>query len=85
MHKGDPIRKVLARHHRRLSLERLPPYAPMLNPVEQLWGWLKYGRLSNFAAHNAHELNRKIVARLNVISKNQPRLRTFFRASQLPL
>jgi putative transposase len=85
MHKGDPIRRILARHHRRLSFERLPPYAPMLNPVEQLWGWLKYGQLNNFATHNTHELNRKIVARLNVISRNQPRLRAFFRASKLPL
>ena len=84
MHKGDPIRALLARYPQRLTLERLPPYAPMLNPVEQLWGWLKYGRLSNFAAHNAHELNRRIIARLNVICRNQRRLQAFFRASELP-
>lgn len=84
-HKGDPIRAVQRRYDDRLTIERLPPYAPTLNPVECLWGWLKYGRLCNFAASNAHELNRKIVARLNVISRNQRRLRTFFRASDLPL
>ncbi len=47
MHKGDPIRELVDHFADRLSLERLPPYAPMLNPVESLWSWLKWGRLSN--------------------------------------
>ena len=34
MHKGDPIRDLLSHFAGRLDLERLPPYAPMLNPVE---------------------------------------------------
>jgi putative transposase len=84
-HKGDLIRAVEHRYTDRLTLERLPPYAPMVNPVEFLWGWLKYGRLCNFGASDAHELNCKVVARLNVIPRNQKRLRTFFRASRLPL
>ena len=41
MHKGDPIRDLEAHFADRLSLERLPPWAPMLNPVEPLWSWLK--------------------------------------------
>ena len=31
----------------RLVVERLPPYAPDLNPVEQIWGNLKGGELAN--------------------------------------
>ena len=46
MHKGDPIRQTQEVYSDRITLERLPPYAPMLNPVEPLWSWLKYGRLS---------------------------------------
>lgn len=49
MHHGEPIRDLLARFPR-LSIEYLPPYAPDLNAVEQLWTLLKYGRLSNYAA-----------------------------------
>ena len=41
MHKGDPIRELEDHFAGRLSLERLPPYAPKLNPVEPLWSWLK--------------------------------------------
>lgn len=84
-HKGDPIREFKERYSHRMTFEPLPPYAPMLNPVEQVWQWLKWCRLNNFAAHNAHELNRKVVARLNVIWKNQRRLRRFFQASELPM
>jgi transposase len=47
MHKGFAIRQLLKRHPR-LTLEWLPPYAPELNPVEQLWSHLKFGYCSNF-------------------------------------
>ena len=40
MHKGESIRVLLGRHPGRLALERLPAYAPMLNPIEPLWIWL---------------------------------------------
>ena len=85
MHKGAPIRALLARHARRLTLERLPAYAPMLNPVEALWSWLKYGRLANFAPHDARELAARIRVELRSIQRSQPKLRNLFHAPQLPL
>jgi hypothetical protein len=45
MHRGDPIRQLVGHFTDRLSLDDLPPWAPMLCPVEPLWGWLKYDRL----------------------------------------
>jgi hypothetical protein len=57
MHQGEPIRALEEQFADRLSLERLPPWAPMLNPVEPLWSWLKWERLSNFAAHDVSELD----------------------------
>jgi transposase len=56
MHKGEPICRVL-HDYPRLTLERLPPYAPELNPVEYLWTHLKYGQLPNFLPGNVFELN----------------------------
>jgi transposase len=56
MHKGEPIAQVLA-DFPRLSLERLPPYAPELNPVEYLWNHLKYGQLANFVPDNVFDLD----------------------------
>jgi putative transposase len=85
MHKGDPIRAAVARFQPRLTLEKLPPYAPMLNPVEPLWSWLKYGRLCNAAPSNASELNRSVVRELRQISADQDFLRSMWHGSELPL
>jgi transposase len=85
MHKGDPIRELLAQFKGRLELERLPAHAPMLNPVEQVWTWLKYDRLCNFAPRDAHHLNEAIIRELDPIREDQERLRNFFHASDLPL
>ena len=39
-----------------LTVERLPAYAPELNPVEYLWANLKGGELANGTADNVAEL-----------------------------
>ena len=68
-----------------LSLERLPADAPMRNPGEPLWSWLKDGRLVNFAPHDAHALDARITVELRSIQRSQRALRNLFHASQLPL
>jgi putative transposase len=42
MHKGEATRQ-LRKEFPRLNIELLPPYAPELNPVEQVWSHLKFG------------------------------------------
>jgi len=85
MHKGNPISEQVERFSPRLSLERLPPYAPMLNPVEPVWSWLKYSRLCNFAPVDAHQLNQAVRGHMNNICHEQEALRNFWHASDLPL
>jgi transposase len=85
MHKGGPISELVARSTGRLILEPLPAHAPKLNPVEQVWTWLKYSRLCNFAPQNAQDLNNAVVRELDAIREDQERLRNFFHASDLPL
>ena len=48
-HHGPAVRAFLATPaaKERLLLERLPGYAPDLNPVEGLWAYLKYVELRN--------------------------------------
>ena len=84
MHKGDAIRAVL-RDFPRLSLERLPPYTPELNPVEYLWSHLKYGALPNFVPDNVFHLNDVLRQRLHRARQSAPRLRSFFKQSGLPI
>jgi transposase len=60
MHKGDPIRQLLA-DYPRLTLANLPPYAPELNPVEQLWNHMKYGQLANYAPQDLQQLDDRVI------------------------
>lgn len=85
MHRGDPIRDLMCHFGDRLDLERLPPYAPMLNPVEPLWSWLKWGRLSNLGPKDAAELDARATAELLRVRRDQAFLRNLFHASELPL
>ncbi len=41
---------------KRLQLERLPPYAPDLNPVEYVWRYLKHMALRNVCCDTLEEL-----------------------------
>lgn len=84
LHRGDPIRRLLADARGRLRLERLPPYAPMLNPIETLWSWLKYSRLGNFAPADAAVLEEAITGELSAVSRDQVRLAAFCRDAELP-
>ena len=83
MHRGLAIRQLQA-DFPRLTLEFLPPYAPDLNPVEQVWTFLKWHRLSNFAPADTKELEQKAFDELFGVRKNQQRLRSFWEGSDLP-
>jgi transposase len=83
MHKGEPIRQVLD-DFPRLSLERLPPYAPDLNPVEYLWGYLKYGKLPNFTPDDVFQLDATLNDHLRCTRKSPGRLSGYFDAAKLP-
>ena len=85
MHKGGPINELVAESKGRLDLEPLPAHAPMLNPVEQVWTWLKYSRLCNFTPQDAVDLNEAVIRELDPIRDEQHRLRNFFHASDLHL
>lgn len=49
--------RVLAEQHGRISLERLPAYAPELNPAESLWGHRKHHELPNVCPADSAELS----------------------------
>jgi len=83
MHKGEPIQQV-QRDYPRLSLERLPPYAPDLNPVEYLWSYLKYGPMVNFIPDDVFQLDTVLKTRLDQTALSPELLHGFFEGSGLP-
>jgi transposase len=83
MHKGEPIRQIL-HDFPRLHLERLPPYAPDLNPVEYLWGYIKYGKLPNFLPADVFQLDATLNGHMAIIRNSPERLVGYFDAAKLP-
>lgn len=83
MHRGPDIEQLLERNPR-LRLEQLPPYAPQLNPTEQIWTYLKWNRLCNHAPANAAELDGVVFKELHAVRHNQDQLRSFWLGSELP-
>jgi transposase len=58
IHRGQPIKELLARGAaKRIHLERLPGYAPDLNPVEGIWHYLKCRELGNVCCTDFAELD----------------------------
>lgn len=55
-HRSRMMRDYLARQRRWLTVERLPGYAPELNPVEPIWGNVKRTELANFCATDLEAL-----------------------------
>ena len=82
-HRGPVVRAFLGRN-RRLRLEQLPPYAPELNPAEQVWCWLKYGRLANYAPADLGKLDDAVVEALIDLKFDPERLRNLWDGSELP-
>lgn len=82
-HKGPAIRKFLMRNQR-LRLERLPAYSPDLNPVEAVWSWLKYGKLSNFIPDDVNHLDDWVVDYLIQLKFESGLLRRLWNGSELP-
>jgi transposase len=59
-HKSQRMKAYLARQRGWLTVERLPAYAPELNPLEQVWGSVKTRELANVCAPELVALRRPL-------------------------
>lgn len=83
-HRGEEVEEFLDQHPR-LRAHRFPPYWPELNPVEQVWRWLKWDELANFAPENVEALEAKAEEVIREAVNDQKLLRAFIALSELPL
>jgi len=79
------VRRLLARFGPTVQVEWLPPYAPELNPVEQVWTHTKYADLANYIPDDAGALAEEVINSLDHTSKSQKLLRSFFHHAELRL
>jgi transposase len=71
--------------HPEIVTERLPAYAPELNPDELVWNWSKYGRLSNLAAKDTDELRDHVIDELAHLQQHPQLLDSFVKKTKLRL
>ena len=63
-HRSRLVKEFLAEQAGRVWVERLPAYAPELNPVEYIWGYWKKHELPNFCPKDYDQLSRAARAAL---------------------
>jgi transposase len=78
------VRAFLAEHPE-IRTERLPAYAPELNPDELVWAWTKYSRLGNLAASHADWLRDYLWTEMEYVKRHPDLLASFIEGTKLPL
>lgn len=78
-------RRLIERFPSPVRVEWLPPYAPDLNPDEQLWRHTKYAELANYIPDDVKALGRAVRRSIRRTGRQQPLLRSFFEHAKLKL
>jgi transposase len=84
IHRSQVIQAVLANGAApRLHVERLPAYAPELNPGEGLWGHLKGVELRNLCCFNLPHLRAELRDAVKRVRRKPRLIKGFFRGAKL--
>jgi transposase len=82
-HRSTLIKEFLVSTNGRLQLERMPAYAPELNPVEYLWGYWKHHELPNFCPMNFGELSSHAKSALRRMRRRPTLITAFWKQAKL--
>ena len=70
-HKSRAMQEYLLRQRDWLTVERLPGYAPDLNPIETMWGNIKGKELANRCAQDLAELDTAVRGGMNRVGRSR--------------
>lgn len=82
-HRSAPMQAYLRAQRSWLTVERLPGYAPDLNPAELVWGNVKGGELANLCADNLDEVAHELRAGLRRVRRSPTLAFAFLRHTGL--
>lgn len=86
IHRSGEVQAFLAeRGEKEIVVERLPGYAPDLNPVEWLWKHLKYVELRNKACLDLEELHMEFHLAVGRVRQRLDLVTSFFEGPELQL
>ncbi|NVO58714.1 transposase, partial [Rhodobacteraceae bacterium B1Z28] len=64
----------IAERFSNVSIIKLPPYSPELNPIEQVWSWLRQHYLSNQSFTDYNDIVGKVCSAWNQFLKSTSRV-----------
>jgi len=82
-HRSKTTREELSGYASRLTVNRLPPYAPELNPDEGLWAYLKGHALRGFCPPDIKTLTAALRQAVRRVRRHPRLIRSFFQACPL--
>lgn len=85
IHRSILLKNYIASLRGRIVLERLPAYAPELNPVEYMWGHLKTHEIANLMVTKAWELSFEAAAALRRMRRRPSIVAACYTQSELCL
>jgi transposase len=83
VHRSRLVRAFVAQQKDRIQLERLPAYAPELNPVEYIWGYCKQHELPNFCPKDFAQLSWAARSALRSMRRRPPLVASFWQQAEL--
>jgi len=70
-HRSNVVREYIEQNKQWLTVERLPAYAPELNPVEYLWSAMKGKDIANFCSETIEQVEHKVEQAAHRIEKRR--------------
>jgi transposase len=82
-HRSALVRQHVESLDGHIVLERLPAYAPELNPVEYIWGYMKNRELANLCARTISEVSHIARNRLKSMQRRPQLITAFWKQAEL--
>lgn len=82
-HRSKLVRAFIEQQSGAIALEYLPAYAPELNPVECIWGYLKSHAMPNFCAKDLGHLKHTARSRLRSMQRRTTLVGAFWKQAEL--
>ncbi len=83
VHWSRAVAEFVEAQQGRIHLERLPAYAPELNPVEYLWGYWKKTAMANFCPQDYAQLSTRARASLRRLRRRRTLITAFWTQAHL--
>ena len=85
IHRSRIVRAWLEQQGGQVHIAALPPYAPELNPVEAIWGYLKKHEIANFCARDIAQVSDFARRRLKSMQRRPALVRAFWQQTELAI